>query len=109
MNIGTYILNKMIREGADIPEEKKAEVIEEVNEAITDNHFFIIAKNGKDIGFFSYFEIRGRIFMNNCVIFKEFRSRTNLLSLRRLFKDKYKGRQFYWRSKKRNEKLCLVK
>ncbi len=109
MSIGEQILNKMIKEGADIPEGKKLEVAKEVEKAIEDKHFLIIEKDGKDIGFLTYFEKPDGIFVNNCIIYKNFRGIINLIYLRKFFREKYKGLKFYWRSKKRGAKLCIVK
>lgn len=109
MSIGEQILNKMIKEGADIPTGKRAEVIEEVNKAVEDSHFFIIEKDGSDIGFLTYFEKGDKVFINNCVVYRKFRSVASLMSLRRFFRSAYEGKRFYWRSKKRNGKLCFVK
>jgi hypothetical protein len=109
MNFGKFLLKKMIREGLDVPPERHAEVIDECNEAAEKNQIFIIEKGGQEIGFFTFFEIRDKIFFNNGVIYKEFRDRFNLLSIRKFFREMYPGRRLYWYSKKRNKKLCIVK
>ena len=99
----------MIEEGAEIPFDKYIEVRDEINEAIADGHFYIVERKGKEIGFFTYFEIKGKVFINNCVIFKRYRDRNNFISIRRFFREKYPDQPLYWMSKRRNEKLCIVK
>lgn len=99
------IIGKMIvdRIGDEIPEDKRAEVTKQIDEAIQNKTFHIIEKNGKEIGFFTYVEKDDKILVNNCYIFKWYRDTNNLLGSRHFLKEKH--RSLYWLNGKRKRRV----
>ena len=102
-----YLLEIMLEEG--MPPEKTQEVSQQLDDALKNDTIRFIKKDGVTIGFLTYYPEDGKIFINNCVIFKSFRNSANFLYLRKIFRRQFKGMQFTWESKKRNDKMVYVR
>lgn len=109
MSIGEQILNKMLKEGANIRPEKRPGVVREIEKAIENKQFVFVEREGKDIGFLAYSKKPDGIFVHNLVIYKPERTHANLVYLRKFFRQRAEGLKIYWNSKKRGAKLCTVK
>jgi len=108
MTAGWILLKRMLEEGAEIPERQFDEVATEIDEAIAEKHFHIVRKDSKVIGFFTLFFKDNKLFINNCIIYQQFRDKNNLLYMRKYFRENFKDWRFFWESKK-NNKMCCVR
>jgi len=109
MSVGEYVYKIMLDEGAQIPDHKRQEVINQVEDAAVNRRFLWLERAGKIIGFLTYMEKNNKVFINNCIIYKSYRNAFNFIALRRFFRSNFKGKQFYWENKRKNDKLCFVK
>jgi len=89
--------------GEEIPAEKRAEVIRQIEAAIRNRTFHFIEREGRPIGFFTYTEDNGKIFVNNCYVFKEERGTHNLIRSRHFLKEK--KRALYWLNGRRKRRV----
>ena len=106
--IGKKLLQVILEEGVSLTDEKQQEVINDIEEAVKNGKLVVLYKEKEVMGFFTYFEKEKEVFINNCIIFGEHRNRTNLLNLRKKFREAYKGCRFSWESLKR-QKMVSVK
>jgi len=88
--------------GGDIPAKKKQEVARQIEQALRDNTFVFIERDGHPIGFFTYFMRDDKVLVNNCYIFKEYREKSNLLRSRH--KIRRLGKPFYFTNGKRKRR-----
>lgn len=88
--------------GDDIPKKKKKEVARQIEQALRDNTFVFIERDGRPIGFFTYFDRDGKVLVNNCYIFKEYRHKANLLKSRHRIRKL--GKPFYFINGKRKRR-----
>lgn len=93
-------LVEIILEEVGLSEERIATVKREVKKAVENNGFEFVIKKGKCIGFFTWFDKSGDIFINNMFILKEYRTNSNFLYLRDYFKKMNKN-DYYWRDRKK--------
>jgi hypothetical protein len=94
--------------GADIPTDKIETVIRQINEAMIEDRYFDVHKCNKRVGFLTCQVKDGKVFVNNCVIFKDFRGPTTLMTIRNTLRKIYDNPIFYWKSRRR-DKLCFAK
>lgn len=96
-----FIVDMLGREDKNID---KVQLKQELKEAIEDNKFDFIRKDGREIGFLTWIipnNVDLVIYINNLYIEDGFRNRTNLLFLRKYFKEKYPTcKMFYWHKNK---------
>jgi len=92
-------LIEIILKEVDLSEEKISTVKQEIREAIENNGFESVIKKGKYIGFFTWFDKNGDIFINNMFILKQYRNFSNFLYLRDYFKKMNKN-DYYWKNRK---------
>lgn len=102
---GRAIVSIMQDEGVPFTAEEKKEAIRDIDTAVKEGRIEFIHKDGKNIGFATY-SIGEGIFLEYCFIYKRFRNRTNLVGLRKVFREK--SNNFRWKSRRRG-RLCEVK
>ena len=106
MSIGQQLLDIMLKDDVFIPLEEWKGIVRSLDRAIEDKNIYWIERDNKTIGFATYKEKADKIFLNYCFIYKKFRGKYNLLSLRKFFRGIHNN--FAWKSKRRN-RLCFVK
>lgn len=106
MTMGRQLLEVMLEDGVSVPSEERDKVIIALDKAINDKKIYWIGNRQGIIGFATYKDKVDKIFLDYCFIYKEFRDRCNLLSLRKFFREIHDN--FAWKSRKRN-RLCFVK
>jgi hypothetical protein len=105
---GKDLLNIALSEGVKVKENHE-DLMQEFDKALSEDRVYFIPTGNKTIGFCTY-EMREKgLLINKCVIYKRFRTRFSLIALRHHFRKMFKNTQFYWRSKRRNNRLCYVR
>ena len=104
---GQDLLNIILNEGVEV-KEKHEDLIKEFDKAISEDRVYFIPNGNNIIGFLTYEEKGDRLLINKCIIYKQFRHRFSLISLRHYFRNLYKDTQFYFKSKRRG-KICYVR
>jgi hypothetical protein len=109
MEILDNIIEVLEREGVVFTSDaEKENVKKDIYECIEKGWFQFIVKDNRRIGFITWHEVwkdrKLHIFVNNMIVFKEFRNRNNLLNIRRFFKDRYPERCWaFWHSRKKKK------
>ena len=80
----------------------------EIREAIKENRFFVLKKEDKEMGFFTYQPHSNGVYIGNMWVIPEFRGVKNLLYLRKIFRDMFPHKKFNWRNRKRGVKIWRV-
>jgi hypothetical protein len=97
------LVNIMLKDGVEMPDSEK--VSQDLDRAMQKGKIYWIQKDNKTIGFATYREKANRLLMEYCFIYKAFRNKANLLSLRQFFRRIHTN--FVWRSRRRN-RVCRV-
>lgn len=107
------LIKIILEQDVKLKEDKKKEVIQQINNAFYDRTFRFLVKEGRTIGFFTWFkkyrEDGIHIFINNMCILKEYKNKNNLLHLRKiLMKDIYPNAVcFSWYNRKKNKSIII--
>lgn len=108
MEIINNIIEVLEREGIKFKSEAEKENIkQDIIECIEGGRFQFIIKDNRRIGFMTWHEIlknrKLHLFINNMIVFKEYRNKNNLLNIRQFFKEKYPNRNWaFWRNRKKD-------
>lgn len=97
------LVNIMLKDGVEVPNQER--VSHDIDRAIQEGKVYWIEKDSKTIGFATYREKADRLLMEYCFIYKAFRDKANLLSLRQFFRSIHTN--FVWHSRRRN-RVCRV-
>ena len=83
----------------------------EISQAIKDQRFKPIIKNGVWIGFFCWWLQGRKVFVNNMYISPEHRDKSNLLWVRKQIREHYLKNYecVYWKNLKHNERIFETK
>lgn len=105
--IGEHLVDIMEREGLVIDEGDRQNIINDINECILNNHFHFITRNDDLIGWFTAHEItkngNKHLYITNCIVYRGFRDKNNLLYLRNHIRGIYKNvYRYYFHSNKRD-------
>lgn len=106
IDIARAILNRIEREGIILDD--KDDVYKSIDEAIQFGRFEFINLNGKNIGFFTWNIRRDSVtFINNMLIFKEYRGKLNL----RAYFNNFFARNgaFLWRNRRSQKEVTVIK
>lgn len=99
------LIDIMLDEGMRVRD--RYDTYESIADAVVDGNIKAIMRYGLPIGFFSWIEKKkdGKlfIFINNMLIKRKFRNKTNLLFLRKFFRYKYPDMDIaYWWNDRRD-------
>lgn len=106
MTVGEKLVVIMLEDGVEISSVEQEKAVNAINKAVDEKKIYWIGNKQGLIGFATYKEKEDKVLLNYCFIYKRFRDRCNLLSLRKFFRDKYDN--FIWHSRRRN-RMCFVK
>lgn len=105
------LIDLMIEQGLEIP--NRESVVESISDAVANDRIRALTKNNITIGFFTWrLFIKNEkkyVYIENLCILKKYRKSSNLLSLRKFFRNLYPNISFaYWDSQKKN-RWCAFK
>lgn len=105
--IAERLLLKILKEGVNLSPEKHKEVVEDIRDARKGRRIHVLKRNGNKIGFFTWHEQPTGIYVNNLIVFRDYRNPNNLLHLRKVFRDRF-NMPFSWENLKREKDFYSI-
>lgn len=99
--IEVLLLDAILKDSPDISDEQCDDFIVQIRDAIKENRIVFIKKMNIPIGFLVHSTKNFKTFINNLFIFKKFRNKSNLLSMRKYLRDKINSSEYKWENNKR--------